>query len=184
MFQSFIKKIIQNRTERNETGNSLVVTVLMFPLLFGVFGLSLDLSVAVYTQNTLQSSLDTAAQSALSRALNPGEIGNVTLAPTLTYEAAQEYFRTFYDVNRSNVNDNSNPFLKCQTTVYENGDFVNPASGCGYTEKFFDFNIVDDKLTIDARIYETSHAIFIPIFGVTELKYHLETSARTTFELR
>lgn len=163
-----------------EDGNSLVVTLLLFPVMFAVFGVAVDHTIATYTQATLQSALDNGAQSALSRALNPGEAGNTTLAPKLTYPAAQNYFRQFYDQNRSAKNDDSNPFLACQTEATK-GELIMGPSGCGWTEQKFDFFATGNTLRLDSRVYEESHPIFIKVFGVDRIKYTLETSSRTTF---
>jgi Flp pilus assembly protein TadG len=178
----FLNKFRNHQAKKDkEAGNSLIVTLLLFPVMFAAFGTSVDLSIAVYTQSTLQSSLDTGAQSALSRALNPGQVGNTTLAPRLTRDAARSYLIQFYDLNRSNTNDNSNPFLKCQKRATGGGTYVNPTSGCGFTLKNFAFSVSGNRLTLNATVYETSHTIFIHTVGVKEVKYTIQTSARTTF---
>lgn len=181
--QGFLQKLRGSRKNFKENGDSLIVTLLLFPVIFASFGVAVDYAIGTYTQATLQSALDTGAQSALSRAINPGEVGNQTLAPRLTTDAAKSYYRDFYDRNRSNVNDNSNPFLKCQNSPSFNGILIVGSSGCGYTELYFNFNITGDQLTLDAKVYEESNTVFINMLGIDVVKYTISTSTRTTFEI-
>lgn len=180
------EKLKQFRQKRyvagKEQANSIVVYVLLFPVLFGAFGVSVDLAIGTYTNTNLQSGLDTATQSALSRAVNPGTGGNVTANPRLTEEQTRDYIIDFYDTNRTDTaNSNENPFLRCQTTANESGVLVTPPSGCGWTENSYTFNISGNVLETSIEVYEVSAPVFITLFGIEEIKYTITSSARTTF---
>ena len=154
---------------------------MLMPVIFGAFGVSIDLAVGTYTNTNLQSALDTATQTALSRATNPGTNGNTTFNPTLTEDAAHEYVIDFYDTNRTDAaNTNENPFLNCQTSA-TNGTLITPDSGCGWTEQNFSFEVDGNELITEVTVYETSNPVFIKMIGIDEVKYTIKSSARTTF---
>ena len=170
------------RQKRDEGGNSIIIYVLLFPVVFGVFGVAVDLAVGTYTNTNLQSGLDTATQSALSRASNPGTNGNITVNPKLTKDAAHQYIVDYYDVNRTDSsNSNENPFIICQTVAGPEGKLVKPDSGCAWTENSYSFTIAAKTLNTKIELYETSKPVFIHIIGITEIKYTISSSARTTY---
>lgn len=181
MSNRFIE-LLQERKLSREKGNSLVVYVLWMPLLFGSFGVAVDMAVGTYTNTTLQSALDTGTQSALSRATNPGTGGNKTANPQLTSAKAHEYFVSFYDANRTDTGaNNKNPFLKCQTTAVSGGKLVTPPSRCRWTED--SFRVVQSGRTIDmtTTVNEISSPIFIHILNIHDVNYKLTSSARVTY---
>ena len=184
-----LKSFLKERKSKRESGSTLVLYIMWMPLLIGVFGVGVDSAIGAYTQSTLQSSLDTATQSALSRAVNPGTNGNTTFKPKLTTEAARNYTISFYDTNRSG---GENPFLQCQTSImtpsedaeitYRDFKFVSPPSGCGYTEGTFRMTTSGNKVELTTNVLETSSTVFLHAIGVPELKYNITSSARVTHE--
>lgn len=181
------RKLLTERRKTREKGNSLVLYILWMPLLFGSFGVAVDSAVAIYTASTLQSGLDTAAQSALSRAVNPGTGENTSLTPQLTYEAARDYTIAFYDANRS---EGKNPFIKCQTSLVLPSDgssgtamLVRPPSGCAWTQLSYGLTPTPNGAEVNVTITEQSGTVFMHMVGVSELKYKISSSARVTYEI-
>lgn len=175
---------------KEESGNTLVMYIMFFPLVFGVFGLAVDTTVATYTQASLQSSLDAATQSALSRAVNPGTEGNRTSKPTLTTEKAQAYVTSFYDISRAG--DQKSAFVKCQTSItqppgeaapYPTAKVVTPPSGCSYTQGKFAYSTYNGQATISVAVVEKSSTVFINIIGIDEFKYDVKSESRITYEV-
>lgn len=87
--------------KRSEKGAStLIMFVVLMPLFIMVFGYGVDTAIATYTKNTLQDSLDSATQSALSMSVNPplgttnGGVSVLTPAQTM------KYVNDLYDMNR------------------------------------------------------------------------------------
>jgi len=183
-----IRDYINKRKETRGHGNTLILYIMWMPLLIGVFGVAVDSAVAVYTQSTLQSGLDTATQSALSRAVNPGTNVNKTLKPNLTLKAARDYTIEFYDANRAN---GKNPFVKCQNSltklqgpgaVYTDYKLVTPASGCAWTEGTFRMKTDGTNVEVTANIVETSQTLFLKLIGIDQFTYNVTSSARVSFE--
>lgn len=183
-----VRDYLTKRRNHKEKGNTLVLYIMWMPLILGAFGVAVDGTIGTYTVSTLQSGLDTATQSALSRATNPGTNNNTTFKPELTEQAAQNYTLSFYDANRSN---GKNPFIICQKTitqpdksngqVYNNIHLVTPPSGCSYTQANFAVKTVGNTVTLTTTIVEQSDTIFLPIIGIDHLEYDVTSSARVTY---
>lgn len=183
-----VRDYLTKRRNHKEKGNTLVLYIMWMPLIMGAFGVAVDGTVGTYTVSTLHSGLDTATQSALSRATNPGTNNNTTFKPELTQQAAQYYTTAFYDANRSN---GKNPFIICQKTitqpdksqgqVYNNIQLITPPSGCAYTQANFSINNVGNTVVLNTTIVEQSHTLFLPIIGIDHLEYDVVSSARVTY---
>lgn len=186
-----IKDLLIKRHQHKESASTLILYVLWMPLLVVIFGLAVDVSIATYTQASLQSGLDAATQSSLSRAVNPGVKGNVTNSPYLTTAAAHTYFNEFYDINRSK---GKNPFIVCQTspTIPSPGSgaiigtgvkLINPPSRCDWTETNFKLILNSKSATLNTDVFEESHTTFIYMIGVPILKYNISSVATSTYAI-
>jgi len=190
ILSEILTRLRAERKSNKEKANSIVVYVMLFPVIFGAFGSAVDLAIGTYTQTSLQSSLDGATQSALSRASNPGTNGNTTFTPKLTSAQAHTYIVDYYDANRKTSTNNSVPFIKCQTSPYKGGTFVQPPSGCGWTEQSYTYTTYVNRsagrgtgiqLVTTVQVYEASHTVFLSIVGINQINYTIKSSARTTF---
>lgn len=179
---------LKERRNKNgeESGNTLVLYIMWFPLLMFIFGLAVDSSVATYMNSTLQSSLDAATQSALSRANNPGLDGNSSNKPELTSAKAQSYVNEIYDVNRKPKSN----FIICQTNVIQpkNEKFANPkkitpTSGCAWTQGNFTLNKHNGQISIQTSIVEQSGTTFMHVLGVDKFTYVIKSEARVTYKV-
>jgi Flp pilus assembly protein TadG len=182
---SRIKSLIEKRKGNEESGSAMIIFIMWMPIILGTFGLSVDMAIATYTSTTLQSALDTATQSSLSRAANPGLEGNTTVNPRLTAEKGHEYLVTYYNINRQDAKGtNKNPFLRCQGTVAEGGGkLVRPSTGCAWTENSYSVSTVGRVTEMNVRVVEKSTSIFIKIIGFETITYGLESSARVTYAI-
>jgi hypothetical protein len=177
-----LRNLITKRKKNKEDANTLVMYIMLFPVIFSAFGVSVDLAIGTYTNTNLQSALDTATQSSLSRAVNPGTNGNTLFSPSLTSDAAHQYITDFYDKNRTDIsNDNENPFIRCQTTPIAGASLVTPPSGCAWSENSYNLGITGNVLQADVEIYEESSPVFLGMVGVDAIKYTITSSARTTY---
>lgn len=175
------KKII--REERNEEGNSLIIYILLMPVLVLTMGLGIDLAINTYTQNTLQSALDQATQSAVSEANNP----TATTQSVSLYTDMKVTVEKIYDANRIGKLAN----LACQgtsTTPWYSGPLggshITPPSGCGYNE--VSFKIVDTGSGANRTQYLTSEVVeysknsFLGMLGLPYQEYIIASQATIT----
>lgn len=183
-----LDKLRNRKSKRTEeSGNTIVLYVLWFPLLFSIFGLAIDTTAATYTNSTLQSALDTATQSALARADNPGLNSNSSTTPTLTSAQSAALIKTTYDNNRREKTG----FLICQTakTFSKNitaaeqlsATLVRPASGCNWTQISHKLVKGNGVLTVSMSIVEQSKPAFLQMLGVKSFTYNIKSEARVTF---
>ncbi len=145
-------------------------------------GLGIDLSINTYTQNTLQSALDQATQSAVSLAQNPTSSSqSVSLYDSLKYTV-----ENIYDANRIGKLAN----LQCQGTTtlpwYSGnlgGQHIMPPSGCGYTE--VNMNIVNGgpgnrTKYLSTEVVEYSKNSFLGMLGLPYQEYIIASQATIT----
>jgi Flp pilus assembly protein TadG len=169
----------------NEHGNTMVMYIMLFPLIFGIFGVAVDTTVATYTQSSLQSNLDGATQSALSRATNPGTTANTTNRPLLTSEQARTYIIQIYDTNR--IGTKEQPFVKCQTSIakknitYASPTLVTPPSGCKWTQGEYKFTNYGGQISVSMSVVEKSSTIFSQIIGINDFTYNIKSDARISY---
>lgn len=198
---------LRNRLSRNEEGGGMMVLyLLLFPLVFTIFGLAVDTTLATYTQTSIQSNLDAATQSALSRANNPGTHGNKTDKPFLSPEETKSNIIRTYDFNR--YDSSEQPFLRCQTTAmpshikqgeawsagagatsagYVNlsdykAKLINPPSGCAWTQTEYLFRNHNNQVSVKMTVGETSNTLFLSYLGFSEFKYYITSEARITYQ--
>lgn len=171
---------------KNEHGNTMVMYILLFPLVFGIFGVAVDTTIATYTQTSLQSNLDAATQSALSRAMNPSST-QLANRPILTSDQAKKYIVDIYDANRSSGAEGQ-PFVKCQTSVtqsatvkYPSPTLVTPPSGCKWTQGNYSFSNYNGQISVSMTIVESSSTVFSHVIGIKDFKYNITSDARITF---
>lgn len=177
-----LRNLVARRKKSKEDANTFIIYIMLFPVIFSAFGVSVDLAIGTYTNTNLQSALDTATQSSLSRAVNPGTNGNTSFSPSLTSDAAHQYITDFYDKNRTDIsNDRENPFLRCQNTPIAGAQLVIPPSGCAWSEKSYTLNITGNVLQANVEVYEESEPVFLGMIGVETIKYTITSSARTTY---
>lgn len=182
-----LKKYKQTKhSPQRENGNALVMYIMAFPVVFSFFGLAVDATLATYTQTSLQSNLDAAVQSTLSRAVNPGEAGNLATQPTLTLEQAHQYAVNIYDANR--IGTGEQPFIQCQTSPVvspgAHGSYarlINPPSGCDWTETSFMFLDSGGNLNIEMSVTETSKTVFLQFLSIDHFTYNITSEARTSY---
>lgn len=193
---------LRNRLSRNEEGGGMMVLyLLLFPLVFTIFGLAVDTTLATYTQTSIQSNLDAATQSALSRANNPGTHGNKTDKPFLSPEETKSNIIRTYDFNR--YDSSEQPFLRCQTTPMPsnikqgeawkagngavltsdyNAKLVNPPSRCPWTQTEYVFRTHNNQVSVTMTVAETSNTLFLNYLGFSEFKYYITSEARITYQ--
>lgn len=169
-----------------ETGNVVVFYVIMFPIFFGAFGLAVDTTVATYTRSSLQSNLDAATQSALSRAFNPGIGGNTTSNPKVIAATAKTDTLDVYDTNRAPAGEQ--PFVTCQTspTIVEgvsgSPSLIKPTkTNCGFTLYSFNLSSSGRNAVIEATVVEKSKTLFLTYLGFPEFTYVIKSEARITY---
>jgi Flp pilus assembly protein TadG len=179
-----LKAIRDNR--HKERGNTMVMYIMLFPLVFGIFGVAVDTTVATYTQSSLQSNLDAATQSALSRATNPGTSANLANRPMLTSDQARNYIISIYDTNRTGTKEQ--PFVKCQSSVtqsssvkYASPRLVTPPSGCKWTEGKYSFSNYQGQISVSMTLVESSSTVFSHIIGIKDFKYNISSDARISY---
>lgn len=180
-----LKELIKKRKDSKEVANSFILYIMWMPLLFGVFGVATDSSIATYTTATIQSGLDASTQSALSRAANPGTGENKSRSPLLSKDKARELTAAYYDTNRKS---GKNPFIQCQTSGAKApsggySKFVVPPSGCGWTETAFSYSVSGRAVTLNLAIIEKTSTVFMKTIGINSLTFEISSSARTTYEI-
>lgn len=188
MVIDFIKKLKGTKhVQSKDNGNTIILYIMLFPVVFAAFGLAVDTTVATFTQTSLQSSLDAATQSALSRAVNPGGSADAQYKPYLDPKLTLNNTINIYDFNR--VGTNEQPFVICQNaiTIASETSVIDPrlitpvGSGCGFTLNDFQLNNTDRYSTIKINIVEKSKPIFLRYVGINEFKYDLYSEARITY---
>jgi hypothetical protein len=184
---SKLKQLIRERTAGKENGNTLIVWMLLFPVIFSAFGLAVDTTIATFTSGGLQSNLDAATQSALSGARNPGTGDGVYRKPSLTPEQARTRILAVYETNRIGLGEQ--PFINCQTSVTEPSSgavpgarLIIPSSGCGFTQTSYRMDINNGQISTQIRILEKSNTVFLGLLGIREFKYDIESSSRITYQ--
>jgi len=175
-----LRNLVAERKKNKEDASVLIIYMMLFPVIFAAFGVSVDLAIGTYTNTNLQSALDTATQSSLSRAVNPGTNGNTSFTPRLTAESARSYMIDYYDGNRTSVG-NENPFIRCQSKPKVGSVLVTPPSGCAWSQNSFGFGISGNVLEVNVEVYEESKPVFLNMIGVDTIKYTITSSARTTY---
>lgn len=182
------KKLISRvrNSEHSEQGNTLVVFVMLFPLMFTVFGLAIDISIANYVQKSVSSSINTATQITLSQASNPINSDR----PMLSEEEAYDIVKRLYAQNTGRgtgggLSGTTIPFLLCQTNAEPGGVLTSSASvsSCAWTEVDggFRFSNQDRQLSIEYSTLETSRTAFLQFLGIGELHYAVTGKANTSF---
>lgn len=170
-----------------EEGNSLVLYLLMIPVVFSFFGLAVDATIATYTQTSLQSNLDAALQSTLSRATNPGGAGNAAVKPTFPPGTINRLVNEIYDQNRKG--NGEQPFVICQTSPIKSSSgfgstLVVPDSGCGWTQGFFAYGNNNNELRLMVSITEQSKPVFLQFLDIEVFTYNIQSQARTNYAIR
>lgn len=77
-----------SRAKNEETGNSYFLVLIVLPLAFAMFGMSMDAILYMHVQNTVQSAADSAATTAANRLYNdnsPTVLNNVTISSQNIY---------------------------------------------------------------------------------------------------
>lgn len=163
-----------------EVGNTFVLYILLFPVVFAAFGLAIDTTLATYTQTSLQSSLDAALQSSLSRAVNPGAAGTGTATqPLLSKADAHKDIINVYDINRTSSGEQ--PFVNCSDGAVAGFTSISPPSGCGWLQKSFVFKNASGAISSSMTIREQSSPIFLRFVGIDEFTYDISSDARITY---
>lgn len=199
MVNALIK--LKNKRNRDEHGGGMMVLyLLLFPLVFSVFGLAVDTTLATYTQSSIQSNLDAATQSALSRANNPGTHGNNSDRPFLSAAETRTAIIRTYDFNR--YDSSEQPFLQCQSTAMPTNiksgsawagntgettsdykaQLVSPPSGCPWTQVYYVFQNHNNQISVQMSVAEKSKTVFLNLLGFQEFKYYIISEARITYQ--
>lgn len=176
-------KKLKNLSSDKEQGNTLILYIMLFPVVFSAFGLAIDTTLATFTQTSLQSSLDAATQSSLSRATNPTTgATNTTNRPQLTSDAARNYAVSIYAQNRKGNGEQA--FVICQRTPVIDGSvtgrLVSGSDRCSWTETSYAYTDRAREITIQMSILETSKPVFLQYLGIEEFKYNLTSEATLT----
>lgn len=145
----------------NEKSNTFALFIVLLPLIFGVFGLGIDVSRSVYIRNALQNDLDLATV---------GAAGEASVAaggtPVINAGPARRTLERMYAINRA-----SGPGLSCTGSgapVPESGGLPR----C-WIETVGNFG----TNTITFGVREQSRNSFLPIVGVTTQTYNLRSTA-------
>lgn len=188
MVIDFIKKLKGTKyVQSKDNGNTIVLYIMLFPVVFAAFGLAVDTTVATFTQTSLQSNLDAATQSALSRAVNPGAGADTQYRPYLDPTVTLNNTINIYDFNR--VGTKEQPFVQCQTSITTASEttvvsprLVTPSgSRCGFTLNDFKIDNTYRYSNLEINIVEKSSPIFLRYVGINEFKYNLYSEARITY---
>lgn len=179
-FTEWKKRKAESLESRKESGDTFILYLLLFPVMFAFFGLAVDVAAASYTQNTLQSALDTATQSTVSQS------SNTLFGPTLDITKTQKQVYRLYDKNRNS------PFTACQGTddlpyaasaaVYK----IKPPSGCGFSVNYIRLNtsaIVKGRTVtnvVDVGVTEYSNYLFLGFIGMDHQQYQINSRAYLT----
>ena len=159
---------LRNRLFRRngEHGSAVLVwLVVLIPVFFSLAGAGIDVANAVYTRTALQTSLDAAAQSALTQATNGGGA-----TPQLTKVQAQNAFVQFYG---ENLDGDRLSLLNCAGTTSK--------GNCGFDITAFNVVLNSDKQVteVDVTVHQSSTPLFLNAFNILPngWQYNLTTSA-------
>lgn len=181
MINTFKEKLHSKRLK--EAGGTLTTFILLFPVIFSVFGLALDFSLATSTKTALQGAMDTATQVTLSQAKNPTTANVANARPQLNKDQAYQTLTRYYGLNRiGNGGNAKTPFLICQTSLAPEGTrLVNGGTNCNWSEMSFSFTDTGRQLDIKYTVREQSATIFLSFLNIEKLTYTIQSSAQTGF---
>lgn len=181
MIKQFKQRLHGKRLK--EAGGTLTTFIMLFPLIFAVFGLALDVSLATSTKTALQGAMDTATQVTLSQAKNPQNANVNAGRPQLTKAQAYANLIRYYDLNRVGSGKNvKTPFLKCQKAkVSGTSKLVSSTSSCKWSEVGFTFSNSGRNLNIQYTVKEQSATIFMSFLNIEKLTYTIQSKAQTGF---
>lgn len=177
-------KTLKGSPNLKEQGNTLILYIMLFPVVFSAFGLAIDTTLATYTQTSLQSNLDAATQSALSRAANPTTNStNTTNRPKLSAADARTNIINIYATNRTGSGEQ--PFVICQKTPARDGSItgslVKGTDNCAWTQTYYSYTDRVGNISVKMSVLETSKPIFLQLLNIDEFKYNLTSEAKLTY---
>ena len=182
-----LKHLFRSRREHQESGNTLVVFVMLFPVMFTIFGLAVDISIANYVKESVQNSINTATQITLSQASNPINSDRPMLTNNQAYDIVKRLYaqNTNRGVDATGASGTTLPFLLCQTSPQPGGVLTTAptVSTCAWTElnNGFQFSNANRTLSIQYSAVEVSRTAFLQFINLGTLKYEITGKASTSF---
>lgn len=181
-FENIVSSTVNKITARKntldkESGNAFLMYMLILPVLVFTMGFGMQVSINQYIKTTLQSSMESATQSALSQSQNGTSANNnVSIAAGI-----KEEIRRIYDINRWDklgqlICFNSIPASSGSAV----GETITPRSGCKYKEIISKPTVKSGQLFYSVQIVEHSKNIFGVVFENSTQTYNIIADARIT----
>lgn len=153
----------RERRRRDEASNSFAVFIVMAPVIFGAFGMGLDLSRNTYIRTSLQNDLDmaTVGGAAVTTVSSNGAV-------VINRPAAVSTLERLYAINRTH-----GPTLDCI------GDAAPiPGTTLKRCWQTLNYGLVTTNQDLTYNVVERSRNAFLPVIGLTYQTYHLTSKAR------
>lgn len=145
------RKIKEYYRDTKESGNTLMMTLLFTPLIFGMMGFTFDAGMAFYIKNSLQSELDNAAVNGAQQTMYGSSNAQV-----INYTKAKTILVSTYKKNRNNY----------------------PIVNCGGCKKGTPALSKVSATHLRVSVSESSPTLFLHLLGINKMDYKMQSEAR------